>query len=450
MSYEDTAPYIRGTRPQLPESDRVYVDRELQKIEGAVRKLNSAIENSGGGGGGASTVAALTDATDAFKALNVTDAAAQRAVLGAAAVSDLNGKLDTSALPSKLSSLAAGTAAAPQLAPQASPGSGLLLINSGVYYATGGLTPFYVLPDRLVYIPNGTNKRFSISDNVAQLPHDNIVMGNDGADLNVAKRYFPPNITWKRPDYEATKVNGGFELPFLSITCQDAVNAGNFGGTAGANFQAGWGLPLNFFTNSSGWTTYPDGHRVYNDSLRLQITGGADVGVVQTYASDFIVSRTAPGSVLSRFIVRATNTTSGKVSEGKFAVQDNNLGTLRFLIYAPGPLNAGAPNQGRMDLCVEDGSLLISSTQSTAAAGGSLFSLYDRSGTALLQLNAYAGGSITINGNKVLGPRQTGWSAMTGTATKGGGDTSTVTLQQLAQVVKALVDTLTTHGLIGP
>lgn len=45
-----------------------------------------------------------------------------------------------------------------------------------------------------------------------------------------------------------------------------------------------------------------------------------------------------------------------------------------------------------------------------------------------------------MNGTLIINGRDTGWTAMTGTATKGGFDTATVTLPQLAQVVKAFVD----------
>ncbi len=49
----------------------------------------------------------------------------------------------------------------------------------------------------------------------------------------------------------------------------------------------------------------------------------------------------------------------------------------------------------------------------------------------------------------LLAGRDTGWAAFTGTATKGGFATGTVTLPQLAQVVKALQDALTARGIIG-
>ena len=61
-----------------------------------------------------------------------------------------------------------------------------------------------------------------------------------------------------------------------------------------------------------------------------------------------------------------------------------------------------------------------------------------------------AAATIKISGTQVLQSRETGWTALTNTATKGGGyDTTTVTLAQLAAVVKALVDAMIIHGLIG-
>ncbi|MBN2118516.1 MAG: hypothetical protein JW730_18225 [Anaerolineales bacterium] len=64
-------------------------------------------------------------------------------------------------------------------------------------------------------------------------------------------------------------------------------------------------------------------------------------------------------------------------------------------------------------------------------------------------LNWGDGYTFQINGTQVLQARITGWTAPTGTATRSTFDTSTVTLENLAQRVKALIDDLITHGLIG-
>lgn len=56
---------------------------------------------------------------------------------------------------------------------------------------------------------------------------------------------------------------------------------------------------------------------------------------------------------------------------------------------------------------------------------------------------------LQYSGTQVVSARRTGWGAPTGTATRTTFATSTVTLPELAERVKALVDDLTTHGLIG-
>lgn len=53
------------------------------------------------------------------------------------------------------------------------------------------------------------------------------------------------------------------------------------------------------------------------------------------------------------------------------------------------------------------------------------------------------------SGVQVLGARKTGWAAATGTATRTTFATGSVTLPQLAERVKALIDDLLSHGAIG-
>lgn len=56
---------------------------------------------------------------------------------------------------------------------------------------------------------------------------------------------------------------------------------------------------------------------------------------------------------------------------------------------------------------------------------------------------------IIINGSQILSSRKTGWTAATGNATRTSYATSTVTVEQLAERLKALLDDLISHGLIG-
>jgi len=57
-----------------------------------------------------------------------------------------------------------------------------------------------------------------------------------------------------------------------------------------------------------------------------------------------------------------------------------------------------------------------------------------------------------VQGNQVVNTRKTGWTPWTGTAARGTFDTSTATLTNVAQTLKALIDDLHAtagHGLIG-
>lgn len=60
-----------------------------------------------------------------------------------------------------------------------------------------------------------------------------------------------------------------------------------------------------------------------------------------------------------------------------------------------------------------------------------------------------SGAALLVAGVRVLTTRRTGWTIATGTANRATFATTTVTTEQLAERVKALIDDLVTHGLIG-
>lgn len=65
-------------------------------------------------------------------------------------------------------------------------------------------------------------------------------------------------------------------------------------------------------------------------------------------------------------------------------------------------------------------------------------------------MNSTTGVEIKIQNQKVLNKRKSGWGSPTGTATRTAFVTSTVTTEQLAQRVKALIDDLKDHhGMLG-
>jgi hypothetical protein len=114
------------------------------------------------------------------------------------------------------------------------------------------------------------------------------------------------------------------------------------------------------------------------------------------------------------------------------------LPTVRYRISHDGVHDfSGASNnlQLRID---KSGNVLIGNTTGT-----------DRlSVTGNIQLTNTAD-SYRVGTNNVVGSRKTGWAAPTGTATRTTFDTATVAVADLAQRVKALIDDLTSHGLIG-
>jgi len=91
------------------------------------------------------------------------------------------------------------------------------------------------------------------------------------------------------------------------------------------------------------------------------------------------------------------------------------------------------------------------------ATGGTVRLRVTSGGTVAVGTAANVGvaGSVNVQGNyyvagtKIVGSRATGWAAATGTATRTTFATGSVTTAQLAERVKALIDDLTTHGLIG-
>ncbi|HWT12830.1 MAG TPA: hypothetical protein VN231_08770 [Allosphingosinicella sp.] len=92
------------------------------------------------------------------------------------------------------------------------------------------------------------------------------------------------------------------------------------------------------------------------------------------------------------------------------------------------------------------------------AIGGSnlyfqIYSTATASTTALMvtatALNMGSGVALQANGTQVVASRRTGWGIPTGTATRTAFATASVTTAQLAERVKALIDDLAAHGLIG-
>jgi hypothetical protein len=116
---------------------------------------------------------------------------------------------------------------------------------------------------------------------------------------------------------------------------------------------------------------------------------------------------------------------------------DTISAAMRFS-YRPLALAGSIPNLPVGLIISSSGNVLINNTSGTERL----------SVTGNIQLTNTAD-SYRVGTNNVVGSRKTGWGLPTGTATRTAFATSTATVTQLAERVKALIDDLTSHGLIG-
>jgi hypothetical protein len=148
-------------------------------------------------------------------------------------------------------------------------------------------------------------------------------------------------------------------------------------------------------------------------------------------------------------VYRAAATSGTPSFTGVWTINNDGSVSLTAQSLAPNG-NAGAPSYSFTDRA--DTGMYWDATNARLVLsfeGADAFRV-DSSATADLP-NSGAFGGYKVGGTKIIGTRKTGYTnAITGTANRATSyDTSSITLVQLAQRVKALQDDLTSHGLIG-
>lgn len=178
-----------------------------------------------------------------------------------------------------------------------------------------------------------------------------------------------------------------------------------------------------------------------DDSGRLLVGASAGNSLI---TADQVVSRaalstTAPARIYTGSSTITDNTTaaSGTVTHGTIVAFDNPA-------IAASNLTVTYTNASTVYV---DGA----PTAGTNVTVTNPYALYVNAGASFFggNVNLSTGNEYRINNTKVVGARITGWAAPTGTATRTTFATSTVTTTQLAERVKALIDDLISHGLIG-
>lgn len=162
------------------------------------------------------------------------------------------------------------------------------------------------------------------------------------------------------------------------------------------------------------------------------VAGTSDAGVTLPTVGVGIQIGPQNGNAANGKYTRALKIYGDVVIGIDMSLMTNSTNAIR--LAREGSIAWEATNTYRMALGA-GGSSVISMLSSTTAKVG-----FDVGGTA----------AVLIDGTKVIGARDTGWTAMTGTPDESSAyATGTVTLAQLAGRVMALQTALTTHGLIG-
>lgn len=183
-------------------------------------------------------------------------------------------------------------------------------------------------------------------------------------------------------------------------------------------------------------------------------TGAVNIGVDGTDNARLVVDPDAAAPItLTRHVadnapailrVQKKGTTGN--ADGASAVNDN-LARVDFYAWDGSGFFPGAVFQ------------LVANQAWTGSAHGSRITLnvVADGGTSTVEMVRFTataldlrnGAVLQSGGTQVVDSRKTGWTAATGTATRTTFATTTVTTELLAQRVKALIDDLISHGLIG-
>ena len=132
---------------------------------------------------------------------------------------------------------------------------------------------------------------------------------------------------------------------------------------------------------------------------------------------------------------------AGAAFSGAISTPQLTLGN--DLAVADGGTGASSSAAARANLGL--GSMAIQAADGVAISGGNVSGLVSLGVAG----DADVSGMYKVDGVKVTGNRATGWGTPTGTTSRAAFDTGGVTVSQLAQRVKALIDDLRAHGLIG-
>ena len=229
--------------------------------------------------------------------------------------------------------------------------------------------------------------------------------------------------------------------------------------SVGGTFQSSTGTGARVVLDSTGLTTYNS-----SNIIQIEVTTAnngelrAGGGVVRLNNGGIVIASSVRGEAIA-FYDSTTTSAYGSIdadSSGIFIDANSAI----FLNTNTGYIFLGGENdttQVRLDSGTAAAPTLTDKLDTdtgmffpTTNAVGFSTAGTERVRITSSRMNLISGtGYYQVAGTDVVGPQRTGWSAATGTATRASFITSTVTLANLAERVKALIDDLIAHGLIG-
>lgn len=310
----------------------------------------------------------------------------------------------------------------------------------------------------------------------------------------------PSSVTW-RATLGGTVLSGISDWYQTSITTRNLTIFSNFdyvgaGGGAAAGGKVilvskasdGTTASLNVFAHTTGISSISlDANYIYYSGLeivgtttktRFQANGGspADILVLDLANARVGLGTDSPGTgynLDSTESIRVNSSTNNSGFVARFTGSSSaSVGPQNRFVTNDGSAMASADRIGAFLFNGYDGSaevlggaMIVAASQAwSTTARGTKITFYttpnsttsltaalvlEQDGTATITNNANVGGEYRVDNTRVVTNRVTGWESPTGTATRTAFATGSVTTAQLAERVKALIDDLMTHGLIG-
>ena len=282
---------------------------------------------------------------------------------------------------------------------------------------------------------------------------------------------------FSRPQYSAVSGNTLANLLGAYLNPENlstgAVTA--FAGVSSAPVNASTGAVANLYgflavpTNSGAGTVT----NAYGLFVRIDNSNAS--GVITTAYGVFIPTPINSGTISTRYGIYQQDTAGSNVlgapttfgiSGNTLAITANATSGTAIAIQGAGTGGMTFSSSGGVQLAVTETASAVNYvgikggatgngvTVSAVGANTDINLILDAKGAGIISvldsINLASGKVLQVNSTQVVGPRDTGWTTMTGTPDESTSyATSTVTLAQLAGRVMALQTALTTHGLIG-